>query len=169
MLDNDYSQLPVLDGQNQILGMITNKNILRVLNYQQADLDQLLEKNAIESADKFDLENDIFDILPSLQANNTVLITGMVEEQFIGIITNYDTTEYFCKRSEDLMIIEEIELTIRALIQLTFENKDGIINNDNLQKSINRITAHINENILRSSEVNHLAFGGMGQYNAFIY
>ncbi|MFU8772740.1 MAG: CBS domain-containing protein, partial [Anaerolineales bacterium] len=144
MLENDYSQLPVLDDQDQILGMITYKNILRALKYYQADLDELVVKNAIESADKFDLEDDIFDILPSLLANNAVLITGM-GEQLIGIVTNYDTTEYFRKRSEDLMIIEEIELNIRDLIHLTFENDDGIINNENLQKSINRITDHIDD------------------------
>ena len=144
MLENDYSQLPVLDDQDHILGMVTYKNILRALKYYQADLNELVVANAIESADKFDLEDDIFDILPSLQDNNAVLITGL-DERLIGIVTNYDTTEYFRKRSEDLMVIEEIELTIRDLIQLTYENDDGILNDDNLQNSIYRITDHIDD------------------------
>lgn len=111
MLEKDYSQLPVLDDQDHILGMVTYKNILRALKYYQADLNELVVANAIESADKFDLEDDIFDILPSLQDNNAVLITGL-DERLIGIVTNYDTTEYFRKRSEDLMVIEEIELQL---------------------------------------------------------
>lgn len=144
MLEKDFSQLPVLDDQDQILGVITYKNILRALKYYKADLEDLVVENAIESIDKFDLEDDIFDILPSLQANNAVLITSM-GDHLIGIVTNFDTTEYFRKRSEDLMIIEEIELNIRDLIQFTFENEDGILDNDNLQKSINRITDHIDD------------------------
>jgi len=97
MLENDYSQLPVLDDQGHIRGMVTYKNILRALKYLQADLDELIVENAIESADKFDLEDDIFDLLPSLRINNAVLITSM-GEQLIGIVTSYDTTEYFRKR-----------------------------------------------------------------------
>ncbi len=144
MLENDYSQLPVLDDQDNILGMVSYKNILRAIKYYHAELGELYVENTTEPADKFDLEDDIFDILPSLQDNNAVLITGS-DEQLIGIVTNYDTTDYFRKRSEDLMIIEEIELTIRDLIQLTYENDDGILNDEKLQKSISRITDHIDD------------------------
>ena len=142
MLENDYSQLPVVNEEDDILGMITYKKILRAIKYFKAGLNELVVQNAIEQANTFDLEDDIFDLLPSLQTNNAVLITG-VGEKLIGIVTNYDTTEYFRNRAEDLMLIEEIELMIRDLIEFSFRNQNGEIDEIKMQDVIGRITDNV--------------------------
>lgn len=139
MLEHDYSQLPVVDDENHPLGMITYESILRAIRNFKAALDDLKVANAMEVAEDFDLEDDIFDLLKALQDANAVLITG-AGNQLIGIVTTYDTTEYFRRRSEDLMIIEEIESIIKEMIELYYLNDDGEVKNEELQSAVDLIT-----------------------------
>ena len=143
MLENDYSQLPVVDNDNHPLGMVTYKSILRAIRNFNAELEDLVVSNAMIDAEDFDLEDDVFDLLKTLQDTNAVLITG-AEDKIIGIVTSYDTTEYFRRRSEDMMIVEEIETMIKDLILENY-SIDGIVQEEKLQKSVNRIADRIED------------------------
>ena len=139
MLEHDYSQLPVVDEENHPVGMITYESILRAIRNFKANLDDLKVANAMEVAEDFDLEDDIFDLLKALQDANAVLITGG-GNQLIGIVTTYDTTEYFRRRSEDLMIVEEIESIIKEMIELYFKDQEGEVKTTELQTAVDHIT-----------------------------
>lgn len=139
MLEHDYSQLPVVDDENHPLGMITYQSILRAIRNFKANLHDLMVANAMEQAEDFDLEDDIFDLLKALQDANAVLITG-AGNQLIGIVTTYDTTEYFRRRSEDLMIVEEIESIIKELIEIHFLDQEGEVKTAELQMAVDHIT-----------------------------
>jgi len=47
-----------------------------------------------------------------------------VEETLIGIVTSYDTTEYFRRRAEDMMFVEDIESTLKDFIRAAFTITD---------------------------------------------
>lgn len=138
MIEKDYSQLPVIDNQGHPVGIITYKSILRAIRNFNASLTDLLVKHAMEQHYKFDLEDDVFDLLKVLKDTNAVLITG-AENKLIGIVTSYDTTEYFRCRSEDLMKVEEIESLIKELIELKFLKCDGEVDSNELQTAVNNI------------------------------
>lgn len=126
MIEHDFSQLPVIqeeDGSSGIdmpIGMITYEGILRGIRNFNANIDDLRVRDVMVQAPVFSEEDDLFDILDRLKETNAVLITGFYADDLIGIVTSYDTAEYFRNRTEDLMRVEDIELMVKELIkQLT--------------------------------------------------
>ena len=144
MLKEDYSQLPVVDDENHPLGMITYGSILDAIQNLNMSLEKMVVENARLDTKDFDLEDDIFDLLKTLQETNAVLITSK-GDQLVGIVTSYDTTEYFRDRSQDMMNVQEIENIIKKMILHSFRNDDGEMRVDELQSEINHVTERIDE------------------------
>ena len=119
MIENDFSQLPVVNEENQPLGMITYEAIVKGLVNFNAQVDEILVGSVMVDAQVFSCEDDLFDLLNRLRDTNAVLISDSGGE-LVGIVTSYDSTEYFRKRAEDLMDIEDIESTIKELILDSF-------------------------------------------------
>jgi CBS domain-containing protein len=57
--------------------------------------------------------------MASLKNTYAVLIVN-AEGSLIGIVTSYDTTEYFRRRVEDMMYVEDIESTLKDFIRAGF-------------------------------------------------
>ena len=119
MIDNDFSQLPVVDDENQPLGMVTYESIVRGLVNFNARVDEILVSNVLTPVDVFTDEDDLFDLLNRLRDTNAVLIINF-NDDLVGIVTSYDSTEYFRKRAEDLMYIEDIESIVKEMILYLF-------------------------------------------------
>jgi hypothetical protein len=122
MVKNDYSQLPVLDETGSLLGIITEQSIISTYFHSMGavslldlGVDHCLTRAAILSAD-----SDIFEALDIL--HNVYAIVIIKNQKPIGILTDYDTTHFFRDLSEGLILIEDIETTLRQYIQHTFEN-----------------------------------------------
>ena len=112
MVEHDFSQLPVIDENNKPLGIVTGDSILRALNNFGVSLTELQVSHAIVKVRQYRPDDDLFDLLEDLKNTYAVLIVrndGMLE----SIVTSYDTTEYFRRRAEDMMFIEDIESTIK--------------------------------------------------------
>jgi superoxide dismutase len=128
MLEHDYSQLPVVDNEKKPKGIITNNLILRALNYFKADLKSLKVRDAMEEvfpSDIYSHDQEIFDLLGELESKPAVMIVDS-EGKLANIITPYDTNEYLRLRSQDFMIVEEIETMIRNFISLVIPNESEI-------------------------------------------
>ena len=108
MIEHDFSQIPIIDDERRPVGMITHESILRALNHFGVGLDKLLVEHARVRADMFRSDADLFELLDRLQATYAVLIVDG-ERRLTGIVTNYDTAEYFRRRAEDMMLVEDIE------------------------------------------------------------
>ena len=91
-------------------------------------------------AKPFTIADDLFDILDRLKNTNAVLIVGDEIPELVGIVTSYDTTDYFRNRTEDLMRVEDIEVTIKDLIEEAYTNTDGTLDNDKLKQAISRVS-----------------------------
>jgi hypothetical protein len=142
MLEHDYSQLPVADELKRPLGMITAKSILEAQKNFGAGIDQLLVNNAmapVRPADLFRPEDDLFDLLDRLRDTNAVLITDG-ENRITGIVTSYDSNEFFRRRAEDMMLVEDIENALKELILAAFDDKDGEPDQERLAKAIQKVT-----------------------------
>lgn len=128
MLEHDYSQLPVVDNEGKPKGIITSNLILRALNYFKTDLKSLKVKDAMEgvlAANLYSYDQEIFDLLEELESKAAVIIVDS-EGKLINIITHYDTNDYLRLRSQDFMIVEEIETMIRNFISLVIPSESEI-------------------------------------------
>ncbi len=140
MIEHDFSQLPVIDEAKKPLGMITHGSILRALSNFDVQLEELGVSNAIVKAQTYRLEDDLFDLLDRLKETNAVLIVDG-EEKLIGIVTSYDSTEYFRRRAEDMMLVEDIETTIKDFVSTIFADETGEPDQENLARAIEQVTS----------------------------
>jgi len=139
MLEHDFSQLPVVDDKKNPLGIVTSDSILRALNNFGVSLAELQVSHAIVKVDKYSPDEDLFDLLDDLKNTYAVLIVN-AEETLIGIVTSYDTTEYFRRRAEDMMYVEDIESTLKDFIRAAFT-----INDDADQQTLEPVIAEMTD------------------------
>lgn len=161
MIEHDFSQLPVIDESMMPLGMVTHESILRALANFRLQIDALRVADALVKAPIYNPEDDLFDLLDRLRDTNSVLIVDS-EGRLIGIVTSYDSTEYFRRRAEDLMLVEDIESTIKDLITSAFIKSDGSIDEVGLSQAISDIVSSksILENRYRGAITKYVTLSG---------
>jgi len=144
MIEHDFSQLPVIQDKKIEfpIGMITYEGILRGIRNFNARIDDLRIRDVMVTAPVFSEEDDLFDILDRLKETNAVLITSIHGPALIGIVTSYDTAEYFRNRTEDMMRVEDIEIMVKAFIKAAYTNDDEVLNEVELDTAIQRVTKY---------------------------
>lgn len=140
MLEKQFSQLPVVDKDNRLIGvttayMVTNESILRALKHLNLAPAKLRVSDALVAVRPYRLEDQLSDLLKDLIDTYAVPIMGE-KRQLVGVVTSYDTTEYFRKRAEDMMHIERIEKILKDYIKLYFSYPAGDLNEDALNAAI---------------------------------
>lgn len=111
-----YSQLPVVDAGQRLLGLLTHESILRAVRSFNARPDELLVRDAMLPAPRHTRDDDLFDLLDELKENNAVVIVA-ADGCVTGIVTGYDATQFLRQRTEDLMHVEDIEFIIKELLR----------------------------------------------------
>lgn len=124
MVERDFSQLPVVDDNGGSLGLITSDSILRALNYFETTVKDLRVSHAIIKAPEYRADNDLFDLLDALRDTYVILVVD-VERIVTGIVTSYDATEFFRRRAEDTMLVEDIESALKDHIRAAFVDAEG--------------------------------------------
>ena len=77
MIEHNYTQLPVVDDQNRVLGIINHQTILQSLNNFNVPLGQLRVVDAmIDHVEKFRPDADLFEILDKLEDQGCLLYTS---------------------------------------------------------------------------------------------
>ena len=138
MAEYDYSQLPVVDEQKIAQGLVTSDSILRALSYFGVTVDKLQVSAAMVKAARFRPDEDLFELLAKLRDTYAVLIIDR-DSRLIGMITSYDAMEYFRRRAEDMMYIEDIEVTLKDHIMAAFINESGETDQAALEAAIRDI------------------------------
>lgn len=139
MIEHDFSQLPVVDDSDRPRGMITYGSMLQALGNFGSKLEDLRVSNAIEKADRYRPEDDLSDVLDLLKETNAVLIVDG-DGRLTGIVTSYDSTEYFRRRAEDMMLVEDIEGMVRDLAEVAFKDRAGDVDARKLAVAIDDVT-----------------------------
>lgn len=140
MLEYEFSQLPVWDAGKHPVGMVTPGSILRALNNFNLTVDALCVADAMLKAHKYRLDDDLFDLLDRLKEANAILIVDG-EDKLLGIVTTYDSTEYFRRRAEDLMLVEDIEMMVKELVLRAFTDANGNVDENALTQTVESITS----------------------------
>ena len=140
MIENDFSQLPIVDDHRFPQGIVSSNSILRgIVNFRKS-LDRLQVSHVSETAPEYNLDHTIFDLLKGLSDTGAVLIVD-AERHLVGIVTDWDTTTYFRRRAEDTMWVEDIESAVKEHIAAAYSNsKTGELDDLALQTAINDVT-----------------------------
>ena len=139
MIEHDFSQLPVVDKEFKLKGLITSDSILRAVSYFKSTLEKIKVSHASFNAKTCRPDDDLSELLNGLRDASAIPIVDK-SGKLIAIVTNYDTAEYYRQRAEDIMLAEDIETTLRDYIESAYKNNEGDIDNDALQKAIEGIT-----------------------------
>ncbi len=135
MNEYDYSQLPVVDADAKPLGLVCSDSMVHALRHFQVAPHALQVSDAmIRAVTKRD-DQELFDLLDDLQDTYAVLIVNN-EGALNGIVTSYDTTDYFRRQTQDLMFVQDIELMLRDFVLAPFLQTNGETNIQALNSAI---------------------------------
>lgn len=126
MIEHDYSQLPVKDPSGHLMGLITEAAIVRK-HFHLDGYDKLLDMTVDHFMDRpvtMSAEEDLFDALDRLKSTPSIVVVA--DRQPIGILTDYDTTVFFRNLSEGLILVQDIELTLRQHIETVFSDSEAM-------------------------------------------
>ena len=127
MLENDYSQLPVIDGQQKLCGIISDESIASMY-YQISNAVSLLDlavDHCQSPATTITADSDVLEALERLESEYALVV---VDSQNCpqGILTHYDLTRFFRGVSEGLILVEDIEVTLRQYIEAAFASDNAM-------------------------------------------
>ncbi|PZV06550.1 MAG: DUF4268 domain-containing protein [Leptolyngbya sp.] len=140
MTEYDFSQLPVVDKEFRLKGLITSDSILQAVSYFKSTLDKIKVSHATLNAKACRPDDDLSELLNGLRDASAIPIVDKTRK-LLAIVTNYDTAEYYRQRAEDIMLAEDIETTLRDYIESAYRNDSGDIDDDALRKAIEGITS----------------------------
>jgi CBS domain-containing protein len=155
MLGNDFSQLLVIDNEEKLVGMITEKGIVRSL-FHSGGLSSVMElkiDHCFEKGVKIHVERDIFEAIDLLEETYAIAVVDS-EDKPVGILTNFDATHFLKETTEGLVIIQDIEIRLRKYIE-------SILYNDNLMQAalFTAFGPDKKDNTLPSKQYNKLTLG----------
>lgn len=126
MLDNGFSQLPVLSG-DFIEGAITYKSVVQyVKSFDEPNITDTSVKIALNTNPKFvDQDHDIFQLFETLAEDEYVLIGS--ERNLEGILTRYDVFYFLEDQVDPFLKIGDIEEALRTIIRESVPDLESCI------------------------------------------
>ena len=134
MVLHDVDQLPVMGPRNQILGLVSYGSLQRAAWTFGVPVQDLQVRDAVTPALPIEESAELSDLLKRLHAERAVLVVK--DGELIGILTDYDTSEHLRQSAEDWMTVQDIEVTLRQLLQTSFVNADGVLQQEALAAAI---------------------------------
>ena len=118
MQEHGFSQLPVVE-KNSVLGMFS----YRAFALEVANSDPKLDVNSLPVEDFLEhdkpeyarLSDEFRELISTLDEKDSVVVSG--PEDLIAILTPMDVLRYLYSVANGFVLIEEIEVTLRALIR----------------------------------------------------
>src|ERR1700685_66291 len=114
MLQFDYSQLPIMHGEREVKGMISWKSIE---SRYSIGGDCCTVQNCRVDAQVVDGNGTLFDAIPTIVKHGYVLVRNPQDRRITGIVTASDLSLQFQQLAEPFLLLREIELHIRQLLQ----------------------------------------------------
>ncbi|MBW4436668.1 MAG: DUF4268 domain-containing protein [Pleurocapsa minor GSE-CHR-MK-17-07R] len=112
MLENDYSQLPIVDHFRRQYGIVTAEGILRAQVYMGASLNNLHVSHVTDKARLISSDDNILEVFDYLHESPAVLVVD-TSNKLLGIITSWDAASFLKQRTIDLIMIEDIEQALK--------------------------------------------------------
>ena len=129
MIENDFSQLPVVDRDRNLVGLISERSIVRTY-YHLAEGLSLLDQqinHCVTPPVTLPPNSDLFDALNRLKDKNVTAILIVKDKKPLGVLTDYDTTQFIRDISEGLILVEDIEVALRQRIERSFPDENTML------------------------------------------
>jgi len=120
MLQHDFSQLPVMQGEREVKGMVTWKSICSRLAFG-CKIDRVAD--CCEDARIVDANRTLFDVIPAIVEYGYVLVRGR-DRKITGVVTASDLSLQFHTLTEPFLLLREIELHVRRLMHGRLDASD---------------------------------------------
>lgn len=120
MVANDFSQLPVVEEDGTLVGLISENSIVSTYYHigTKVSLLDIPVDNCIIKPTTISPDQDIFEALDLLKSVYAIVVVE--SRKPVGILTNYDTTNFFRDISEGLILVEDIEVSLRQYIESVY-------------------------------------------------
>ena len=138
MRTHDYTQLPVIDGRDRLVGMVTSDSILQALESLRAHSRQLRVKDALIVTRPLDRDDDTAELLSALRNGYAAVVVDL-DGKVTGIITGFDASEHLRARSENILLVEDIENSLKDHIRSAYQFPDGRLDETRLTAAIAQI------------------------------
>lgn len=139
MIEYDFSQLPVVDNEFKLKGLVTSDSILKTVSYFKNTLEKIAVSHAAFKPKTCRPDDDLSELLNGLRDASAIPIVDK-SGNLVAIVTNYDTAEYYRQRAEDIMVAEDVETTLRDYIEFAYKDNEGNVDKDALRRAIEAIT-----------------------------
>ncbi len=96
MVEKNVTGLPVVNDDDTLAGVITEKDVLRLL-YNSEDLPGTVETFMTTDVTCFDQEDSLIDVADSFINNHFRRVPILDEDQLVGIISRKDVIAYILK------------------------------------------------------------------------
>ena len=96
-IENNITGVPVVDDDNNLVGIISEKDVLRLI-YDFEDTPDSVEKYMTKQVVVFKPEDDLKEVCRSLKNNHIRRVPIVVDGKLEGIITRRDIVKYILKQ-----------------------------------------------------------------------
>jgi hypothetical protein len=116
MMENNFSQLPIINAGGKLIGIISEQSINQTCLHlgQKVGVFDLTVSHCCETVPTLNPDADLIQALDLIQ--NSAAIIVVEEDKPVATLTRYDLIQFFRDNSEGMIIIEDIEVTLRQLI-----------------------------------------------------
>jgi len=122
MLAHDYSQLPVMQGERKVLGLVSWKSLGSRLATGSACK---RVSDAMEPVTMVSSEASIFQVAEIISKHEIVLVqASTTDTKITGILTSADLADQFGQLGEPFLLLGEIENQVRKLIDGKYDVKE---------------------------------------------
>lgn len=124
MIAREYSQLPVVDADARVLGMISHESVLRAMVTFGCGIEKLSVRDAMYRHRAISPDAGMADLLDALRHTSALLVLDRAG-LLLGIVTDFDVTAYFRADVEDRMHVADVELGLRAFVASAYGGEDA--------------------------------------------
>lgn len=128
LLENSFAQLPVLDKEGRLTGVVTQTAILRLYYHTEGAVD-LLSLNlahCLEAAMTVDVNDGLFRAVDVLTMPRVAAVFVLREAKPAGILTGKDMTDYFRALFEGIILVERVEKALNDQISRAFPTEEAL-------------------------------------------
>ncbi len=121
LLSHDFSQLPVMQGDREVKGMITWQSIgsKQAFGCKCATVgDCRVDARIVDS------NRTLFDAIPIIVEAGYVLVRNQKDKRITGVVTASDLSLQFQALAEPFLLLREIELHVRQILEKKITEED---------------------------------------------
>jgi len=128
MTEQRIGQLPVVDADGKLLGVVSQPSILSTYYHSggRVHLLDLAVTHCLDEAVTVDMKEDLYAVADGLTGKGVYAVIIVSEDKPVGILTGKDMTRFFHDLFEGLLLVEEIESSMRDYAQKAFPGQTAM-------------------------------------------